>query len=91
MDRLKNKVAVIYGDGGVGSTVAKEFANEGAYFYLAGRTTEFSDGHKESLYNLLEKYRLNNQTVDHLRETVREKMMKYNFYTMIWEWECLEH
>lgn len=38
MDRLKNKVAVIYGDGGVGSAVAKEFAREGAQVYLAGRT-----------------------------------------------------
>lgn len=38
MNRLKNKVAVIYGDGGVGSTVAKEFAKEGAYIFLAGRT-----------------------------------------------------
>jgi NAD(P)-dependent dehydrogenase (short-subunit alcohol dehydrogenase family) len=38
MDRLKNKVAVIYGDGGVGGTVAKAFAREGAHVYLAGRT-----------------------------------------------------
>jgi NAD(P)-dependent dehydrogenase (short-subunit alcohol dehydrogenase family) len=38
MDRLKNKVAIIYGDGGVGSAVAKEFAKEGAHVFLAGRT-----------------------------------------------------
>jgi NAD(P)-dependent dehydrogenase (short-subunit alcohol dehydrogenase family) len=37
MNRLKNKVAVIYGDGGVGSAVAKEFAKEGAHVFLAGR------------------------------------------------------
>jgi len=37
MDRLKNKVVVIYGDGSVGSAVAKEFAKEGAFVYLAGR------------------------------------------------------
>lgn len=39
MNRLKNKVAVIYGDGAVGSTVAKEFAKEGAHAYLAGRNS----------------------------------------------------
>jgi NAD(P)-dependent dehydrogenase (short-subunit alcohol dehydrogenase family) len=38
MDRLKNKVAVIYGDGSVGSAVAKEFAKQGAYVFLVGRT-----------------------------------------------------
>jgi 3-oxoacyl-[acyl-carrier protein] reductase len=39
MGRLINKVAVIYGNGCVGSTVAKEFAKEGAHVYLAGRTS----------------------------------------------------
>ena len=48
--------------------------------------TEFTDEHKERLYNLLEKYELNRQTVDCLRETVKEQMMKYNFDTMLWEW-----
>jgi NAD(P)-dependent dehydrogenase (short-subunit alcohol dehydrogenase family) len=38
MNRLKNKVAVIYGDGAVGGTVAKKFAKEGAHVYLVGRT-----------------------------------------------------
>lgn len=38
MKRLDNKVAVIYGNGSVGSTVAKAFAREGAHVYLAGRT-----------------------------------------------------
>lgn len=38
MNRLVNKVAVIYGSGGVGSAVAKEFAKEGARVYLVGRT-----------------------------------------------------
>ncbi|PST83911.1 short-chain dehydrogenase [Pedobacter yulinensis] len=37
MDRLKDKVAVIYGSGGVGSTVAGAFAAEGATVYLAAR------------------------------------------------------
>ena len=48
--------------------------------------TEFTDEHKEKLYNLLEKYELNRQTVDRLRETVKGQMMKYNFDTMLWEW-----
>jgi NAD(P)-dependent dehydrogenase (short-subunit alcohol dehydrogenase family) len=39
MSRLKNKVAVIYGDGAVGGTVAKAFAKEGARVYLTGRTS----------------------------------------------------
>lgn len=38
MQRLKDKVAVIYGAGGVGSTVALEFAKQGARVFLAGRT-----------------------------------------------------
>jgi NAD(P)-dependent dehydrogenase (short-subunit alcohol dehydrogenase family) len=38
MKRLENKVAVIYGNGAVGTTVAKIFAREGAQVYLAGRT-----------------------------------------------------
>src|SRR5687768_1777784 len=38
MKRLENKVAVIYGNGAVGTTVAKSFAREGAQVYLAGRT-----------------------------------------------------
>ena len=48
--------------------------------------TEFTDEHKERLYNLLDKYELSRQAVDHLRETVKEQMMKYNFDTMLWEW-----
>lgn len=38
MKRLGNKVAVIYGDGTVGSSVAKAFAREGAAVFLTGRT-----------------------------------------------------
>ncbi|NJM90271.1 MAG: hypothetical protein HC847_27170 [Hydrococcus sp. RU_2_2] len=48
--------------------------------------TEFTDEHKERLYGILEKYDLNRQSVDHLREIVKEQMMKYNFDTMLWEW-----
>ena len=40
MTRLKNKVAIIYGNGGVGKAIAKAFAKEGAKVYLTGRTLE---------------------------------------------------
>lgn len=39
MKQLENKIAVIYGDGGVGGAVAKAFAREGAKVFLAGRTS----------------------------------------------------
>ena len=39
MKRLENKIAVIYGDGTVGSAIAKAFAREGANVFLTGRTT----------------------------------------------------
>lgn len=51
--------------------------------------TEFTDEYKERIYNLLGKYELSRQTVDHLRQTVKEQMMKYNFDTMLWEWGAL--
>lgn len=38
MKRLDNKVAVVYGDGAVGSAIAKAFAREGARVFLTGRT-----------------------------------------------------
>ena len=38
MNRLKNKIAVIYGSGGIGGAIARAFAKEGAKVYLAGRT-----------------------------------------------------
>jgi len=39
MKRLENKVAVVYGDGNIGSAIAKAFAREGARVYLTGRTS----------------------------------------------------
>lgn len=38
LKRLENKVAVVYGDGNVGSAIAKAFAMEGAHVFLTGRT-----------------------------------------------------
>ncbi len=38
MKQLENKIAVVYGDGGVGGAIAKAFAREGAKVFLAGRT-----------------------------------------------------
>jgi len=38
MQKLKNKVAAVYGNGAVGGAIAKAFAREGARVFLAGRT-----------------------------------------------------
>lgn len=38
MKKLENKVAVVYGNGAVGGTVAKAFVREGARVFLTGRT-----------------------------------------------------
>ena len=38
MKRVQDKVAVVYGDGGVGAAIAKAFAKEGAMVFLAGLT-----------------------------------------------------
>src|ERR1700744_1050302 len=38
MKRMESKVAVVYGDGNVGSAIAKAFAREGARVFLTGRT-----------------------------------------------------
>lgn len=43
MKRLENKVAVVYGDGTVGSAIAKTFAREGADVFLTGRTVSKLD------------------------------------------------
>src|SRR5687768_16126694 len=43
MNRLENKVAVIYGDGTVGGASAKSFALEGAKVFLTGRTIKKLD------------------------------------------------
>jgi NAD(P)-dependent dehydrogenase (short-subunit alcohol dehydrogenase family) len=39
MKRLKNKVAVVYGNGSVGTAIAEAFAHEGANVFLTGRTS----------------------------------------------------
>lgn len=38
MKRLEDKVALVYGDGSIGSAIAKSFAREGAKVFLAGRS-----------------------------------------------------
>jgi len=57
MKKLKNKIAVVYGNGATGNAIAKGFAREGAKIFLAGRTPEklkaiadnilFAGGHVE--------------------------------------------
>jgi NAD(P)-dependent dehydrogenase (short-subunit alcohol dehydrogenase family) len=39
MKKLENKVAVVYGNGAVGSAIAKAFVREGAKVFLTGRTS----------------------------------------------------
>jgi NAD(P)-dependent dehydrogenase (short-subunit alcohol dehydrogenase family) len=43
MQRLEDKIAVIYGDGAVGGAIAKAFAREGARVFLTGRTIKKLD------------------------------------------------
>jgi NAD(P)-dependent dehydrogenase (short-subunit alcohol dehydrogenase family) len=43
MRRLKDKVAVIYGNGAIGGAIAKAFAREGARVFLTGRTLKKLD------------------------------------------------
>jgi NAD(P)-dependent dehydrogenase (short-subunit alcohol dehydrogenase family) len=38
MNKLKDKVAVVYGNGAIGSAIAKTFAHEGARVFLTGQT-----------------------------------------------------
>lgn len=38
MNRLKNKVAIVYGNGAIGAAIARAFAAEGASVFLAGLT-----------------------------------------------------
>ncbi|MEX6687092.1 hypothetical protein QTN47_06280 [Danxiaibacter flavus] len=40
MNKLKNKVAVIYGNRSVGGSIARAFGGEGARVFLMGRTPE---------------------------------------------------
>jgi len=40
MKRLENKVAVVYGNGTIGSMIAKAFAKEGATVFFTGRTAK---------------------------------------------------
>jgi NAD(P)-dependent dehydrogenase (short-subunit alcohol dehydrogenase family) len=38
MNKLKDKVAIVYGDGNIGGAIANAFAREGAKVFLTGRT-----------------------------------------------------
>ena len=52
MKRLANKVAVVYGDGAVGSAIAKAFAREGARVFLTGRTAKKLDAITSELLSI---------------------------------------
>jgi NAD(P)-dependent dehydrogenase (short-subunit alcohol dehydrogenase family) len=43
MNRLENKIAIVYSDGTVGAATAKAFAKEGAKVFIAGRTQKKLD------------------------------------------------
>lgn len=49
MKRLENKIAVIYGAGGIGGAIAKAFVAEGAKVFLASRSTSKLDQIKKTI------------------------------------------
>jgi len=49
--------------------------------------TEFTNEDKQRLYGLLLQFHLSRADVDGLRARVKGQMMKYNFDTMLWEWQ----
>jgi NAD(P)-dependent dehydrogenase (short-subunit alcohol dehydrogenase family) len=79
MKRLENKVAVVYGDGGVGSVIAKAFAREGANVFLTGRTAKKLNAIAEGIsasggtIEITTLDALDEQAVEeHMRETVKK-------------------
>jgi len=52
MKKLEGKVAVVYGDGAVGTAVAKAFAREGARVFLTGRTKSKLNATAEEISSL---------------------------------------
>ena len=80
MKRLKDKVAVVYGNGNVGSAIARAFAREGARVYLTGRTAKkLAAIANETLpgevdIETAELDALDDDAIDlHMRETVRKE------------------
>ena len=51
MNRLENKVAVVYGDGAIRGAIAKAFAREGAQVFLTGRTASKLDAIADEIRN----------------------------------------
>ena len=79
MKRLENKVAVVYGDGGVGGVIAKAFAREGASVFLTGRTLKKLNAIAEDIsafggtIETATLDALDEQAVEeHMRETVKK-------------------
>ncbi len=79
MKRLENKVAVVYGDGAIGSAIAKAFAREGARVFLTGRTLTKLDAIADEILSgggtveTAQLDALDERTVEeHMNETVRK-------------------
>jgi NAD(P)-dependent dehydrogenase (short-subunit alcohol dehydrogenase family) len=79
MKRMENKVAVIYGNGGVGAAVAKAFAREGAQVFLTGRTKKKLDAIADEVLSaggtieIAQLDALDEQAVEkHMREIVQK-------------------
>lgn len=79
MKKLENKVAVVYGDGGIGAAITKTFVKEGAKVFLVGLTVTKLDaiaGDILSAGGAIETAKLNaldEQSVEeHMSEIIRE-------------------
>lgn len=79
MEKLENKVAIVYGDGAIGGAIAKAFAREGASVFLTGRTLTKLDAIADGILSgggAIETAKLDaldEQAVEeHMREIVRK-------------------
>jgi len=74
MKKLENKVAVVYGDGNIGSAAAKAFASEGAKVFLTGRNSAKLKNIADEI--LSEDGTVETAQVDALNEAAVEKHLK---------------
>ena len=50
--------------------------------------TDYDDAHKRRTLDNLNRAGISNEQVAAIREEVREQMFRYNFDTMLWEWQA---